>query len=341
MIRFCLVSAILFLHPLMSSSQEDLNFIKDDSIHSAGSNDTTDWLFTAPETGQINLLSMMSDIIKNNWSSFFPMGAASFADSVILYDPGAPGEIPGNDPDPKYQKAASSLGVPNYDASQDTGSVSLGRGGCIVLKFSDNILINGTGPDLIVFLSDSNSEEVHVLVSQDGEVYRSIGIVSKEYPFADISPRGESGSRYSYIKLRDNPDGDKNTLKLGADIDAVGAINTALFFTIPADSLFINNSNQFRSSAKNYLSSIAGRIREFPGAAVLIEAHTDDRGTKEYNSIISQQWSGLIRDYFLDEEHLGNVQVHPIGFGESRPLISNASVEGQWKNRRVEILIIR
>jgi OOP family OmpA-OmpF porin len=319
-----------------------MNMMKGDSIHSAAWIDSIGLPDSAPESGQENPPSVMADMIKNHWDSFFPMGAASFSDSVISYDPGSSDEIMGNDQDKKYHKAGSSIGIPNFDALEDTGSVSLGRGGCIVLKFSDNILLNGNGPDLCVFLSDLNSEEVHVLISQDGNVYRSIGNVSKEHPFADISPRGETGARYSYVKLRDNPDqGEKNTPKSGADIDAVGAVNTALFFSIPADSLVVNGSNRLHPSAKRFLSPIAGRIRQFPGSTVLIEAHTDELGSENYNSIVSQQGSGLIRDYFLDEEQLADVQFRPIGFGESRSLFQNSSVEERRKNRRIEILIAR
>ncbi len=293
------------------------------------------------ETGHRYPSSVMGDIIRNCWSSFFLMGAASFADSVISYDPGAPGEKTGDEPDLKHQKTASSLGIPNYDASRDTGSVSLGRGGCIVLKFSDNLLIDGTGLDLAVFLSDSNSETVNVLISQDGIVYRSIGNVSKENPFVDIFPYAETDTRYAYVKLRDNSNDEKNMPKLGADIDAVGAINTALIFSVPADSLVISETSGFGPSAKKYLSPVADRIRQFPGATILIEAHTDDRGSENYNLIVSQKWSGLVRGYFLDEEQLTDIRFRPIGYGESRPRFPNISEKARRENRRIEILIIR
>ena len=341
MIRFCLISIIFIVHPIASSCQENKNIINGDIIQSVVWNDSTNRYGSASETGHKRPPAVVSNIIRNHWSFLFPMGAASFADTVISYDPGAPGENTGDEPDLKYQNAVSSLGIPDYDAIQDTGSVSLGRSGCIVLKFLDNLLIDGIGPDLAVFLSDSNSETVHVLISQNGNIYRSIGNISKENPFVDISPYGETNARYAYVKLRDNSNDEKNMPKFGADIDAVGAINTALCFSVPADSLVPNENNRLGPSVKKYLSPVVDRIRQFPGATVLIEAHTDNRGSENYNLFLSQQWGGLVRDYFLDQEHLTNAQYLPVGFGESRPRFQNSFEEGRRKNRRIEILIIR
>jgi OOP family OmpA-OmpF porin len=73
----------------------------------------------------------------------------------------------------------------------------------------------------------------------------------------------------------------------------------------------------------------------------LIEAHTDDRGSENYNLIVSQKWSGLVRGYFLDEEQLTDIRFRPIGYGESRPRFPNISEKARRENRRIEILIIR
>jgi outer membrane protein OmpA-like peptidoglycan-associated protein len=340
MIRF-LILLLVLVHPLNGYCQE--NQMENGRLVKTSLTDTTEKHNTIEsQNGQESSAPIILNILKDNWTSFFPMGAVSFADSVIDYDPGSLGKHADDEPPLKYQNYQASVGTPDYDAVRDTGSVSLGMGGYIVLKFCDNLLIDGYGPDLYISLSDSASEEVHVLISQDGRIFQSVGTVSKYYPVINIAPYTEPGTRYAYVKLRDNPDqGDKQSLKSGADIDAVGAINTAMVFVIPADLLIQYELTQLDSSAKTVLSPIAAQIRQFPGSTVWIEAHTDSRGAADYNLILSQQWSGLIRNYLIDQEHLDEVAYRTTGFGESRPVASNESEKGRRKNRRIEILIIR
>jgi len=74
------------------------------------------------------------------------------------------------------------------------------------------------------------------------------------------------------------------------------------------------------------------------GKMVLVEGHTDDRGSDEHNLQLSmsrvRQIEALMRDIGVPEE---NVSV--IGYGESMPKFDNSTEEGQQKNRRVDFKI--
>ena len=74
------------------------------------------------------------------------------------------------------------------------------------------------------------------------------------------------------------------------------------------------------------------------GKMVLVEGHTDNRGTAEHNLELSmkrvRQIENLMRDIGVPEE---NVSV--IGYGESMPKYDNSTEEGQQKNRRVDFKI--
>ena len=85
----------------------------------------------------------------------FPEGIASFADSVLSYDP----VINGSQPTEPHRVPENALGIPDYtDDSDCTGNatcafVSLGDGGSITLQFTDNLL-TGSGDasdDLWIF----------------------------------------------------------------------------------------------------------------------------------------------------------------------------------------------
>ncbi|MDZ7605412.1 MAG: OmpA family protein [Cyclobacteriaceae bacterium] len=74
------------------------------------------------------------------------------------------------------------------------------------------------------------------------------------------------------------------------------------------------------------------------GKMVLVEGHTDDRGSDEHNLQLSmervRQIETLMRDIGVPEE-----RVSVIGYGESMPKYDNSTEEGQQKNRRVDFKI--
>ena len=73
----------------------------------------------------------------------FPLGERSFADEVVNYAMGHPEPKPANARDPE-----AALGVPDYNPKYRSNSVSLGCGGSLTLRFTDNALVDVDGPDL-------------------------------------------------------------------------------------------------------------------------------------------------------------------------------------------------
>ena len=161
----------------------------------------------------------------------FPQGAASFADAVVSYAVG-PGGVTA-----PHQVASSATGVPNYagDNSCDLPScsfVSLGDGGSVTLRFTDNLL-TGSGSaalDLWVFEVGPDIEDTFVEISKDGVTYVSVGKVFGSTAGIDIDAFGFGvADQFGYIRLTDDPnEGGNSGATVGADIDAVGAISTVV-----------------------------------------------------------------------------------------------------------------
>jgi len=172
----------------------------------------------------------------------FPNGDASFADVVVSYEPlfdGGPGPTHPNFIDP-----AEALGPPDYCCGDNQpGSVSLGDGGRITLRFTDNAL-TGSGPDgladLHIFEVGSQVEATFVEISVDGVTFLSVGSVSGSVSSVDIDPylvnAGlPANTEFRYVRLTDNTNaGGQTGDTVGADIDAVGAISTVIV-ECPAD----------------------------------------------------------------------------------------------------------
>jgi hypothetical protein len=148
----------------------------------------------------------------------FPDGDISFADQVISFSPG---------PD---------VGAPHLDSSQVLGApdgnhLSLGDGGSLIVRFSDNSLTTSgdATPDLHIFEVGAVVEVFNVSISQDLVNWIDLGDLSGQPTSIDID--GVAGvvafAQYSYVRLIDVGPNQTGSPFGEADIDAIGAISSA------------------------------------------------------------------------------------------------------------------
>jgi len=162
----------------------------------------------------------------------FPEGAVSFADVVVGYAP----VVQAGEPTAANQTAQKALGVPDYESGGGCGDaaacsfVSLGDGGSITLRFTDNVLTgsDSVAMDLWVFEVGPDVEDTFVEVSSDGSTWFSVGKVFGSTAGIDLDAFGfGTNSSFSYVRLQDDgEEGDQSGVSVGADIDALGAIST-------------------------------------------------------------------------------------------------------------------
>lgn len=157
----------------------------------------------------------------------FPQGAVSFADAIVSFDP----VIKGGQPTAPYLIATEALGAPDYPEGATEGYVSLGDGGSITVRFTNNSL-TGSGSsdqDLWIFEIGPDVEDTFVEISKDGTTWHSVGAVTGSTRGVDIDAFGWSPLDYfSFVRLTDDPAlDDQSGNTVGADIDAIGAITSA------------------------------------------------------------------------------------------------------------------
>jgi len=163
-------------------------------------------------------------------NDFYQLGSSSFADSVFRYTPTAGG---GPVPIAGLQNSGSALGAPDYSGIGEPiagqGAVSLGRGGVLIVQFTDNILTgsNDARADLAVY-EVGLAEQVKVEVSPDNVNYTSVGFASFNNRYIDLDAFGFSSlSQLFYVRLTDVAnEGSLSGDSVGADIDAVGALSS-------------------------------------------------------------------------------------------------------------------
>ena len=116
----------------------------------------------------------------------------------------------------------------------------------------------------------------------------------------------------------------------------------------------IDDSNKYRSdknvefsfdkysitpSYKYFLDSLKEFIELHKNISVIIEGHTDNVGSNQYNMALSQRRANSVLNYLI-EKGIDKKILTAMGIGEVRPIASNASPMGRALNRRTEIYII-
>jgi peptidoglycan-associated lipoprotein len=85
------------------------------------------------------------------------------------------------------------------------------------------------------------------------------------------------------------------------------------------------------------LEAHAQYLSQNPGAAVTLEGHTDERGTREYNLALGERRALSVRQ-FMSLLGASGQQLRTVSYGEERPAASGHNEEAWAQNRRVEIL---
>lgn len=148
-----------------------------------------------------------------------PAQGDPWADRVVSYTPGKPAPTKAKNPE-------AALGKTDYTKGAGRRFVALGHGGELVLEFTDNVLVDGPGEDLVIFEIGPAIEGMRVAVSTDGKDWVSVGQVKGARSTLDIGPHVKSGQQFHFVRLSDARQGKSNKVDAaGADIDAVGTIN--------------------------------------------------------------------------------------------------------------------
>jgi outer membrane protein OmpA-like peptidoglycan-associated protein len=96
------------------------------------------------------------------------------------------------------------------------------------------------------------------------------------------------------------------------------------------------NKSNIRPDARPVLDEAARTLKEEGGIAVICAGHTDSVGTDAYNMKLSRRRANAVRDYLVGHG-IAASRIRTEGFGESRPVASNATADGRAQNRRVEL----
>jgi outer membrane protein OmpA-like peptidoglycan-associated protein len=115
----------------------------------------------------------------------------------------------------------------------------------------------------------------------------------------------------------------------------------------PGDSILVSMRINFdfdkadiRPDEYKTMHQIGELLNIYPDSRVHISGHTDFIGPDEYNIRLSQRRVNSVLSFLTNRERISyNRFFMPIGYGELRPVDTNTTAEGRFRNRRVDFMI--
>lgn len=121
----------------------------------------------------------------------------------------------------------------------------------------------------------------------------------------------------------------KEDLK-GATIERVGE---GIKITFDSGLMFGFDSSTLTPGTKDNLTGLAKTLNKYSDTNILIEGHTDKKGTEKYNMNLSEQRARAVATY-MEQLNVQSSRITSNGHGELQPVSENDQL-----NRRVEVAI--
>jgi outer membrane protein OmpA-like peptidoglycan-associated protein len=99
------------------------------------------------------------------------------------------------------------------------------------------------------------------------------------------------------------------------------------------------DKSNIRADARPILDEAVRTLAGEPDINISVEGHTDNIGTDAYNEKLSLRRAHAVASY-LTKGRITQGRMTVTGYGESKPVASNATADGRAQNRRVELRIV-
>jgi OOP family OmpA-OmpF porin len=101
---------------------------------------------------------------------------------------------------------------------------------------------------------------------------------------------------------------------------------------------FKTGSAQLSAGSEDLLDTAVNALRENPSVDVIVEGHTDSRGSDTFNQRLSERRAQSVVNYLVSKG-IDASRLTARGRGESMPVASNDTKDGRYKNRRVDLVV--
>lgn len=107
---------------------------------------------------------------------------------------------------------------------------------------------------------------------------------------------------------------------------------------MPSDITFENNRADIKSNFYGTLNSVGVVLRKFDKTTIKIAGYASNTGSAMHNQELSERRAQSVASYLI-AQGINSHRVMSVGYGARYPVATNATLEGQARNRRVEVTI--
>ena len=110
-------------------------------------------------------------------------------------------------------------------------------------------------------------------------------------------------------------------------------------YCITLDIKFDIDKSIIRDEYRDEVGRVAMFMQKYPSTTAVIEGHTDNVASAEYNLGLSQRRADSVVNYLVDKFGIDRSRLTAKGYGLTRPIADNTTDAGKQKNRRIEAII--
>jgi peptidoglycan-associated lipoprotein len=100
------------------------------------------------------------------------------------------------------------------------------------------------------------------------------------------------------------------------------------------------DSSSVSSSEMSKVRSVAQHLNANPRQAVIIQGHTDERGSREYNLALGERRALAVREVLMSMG-VGADRIQTLSFGEEQPAVPGFDESAWSMNRRAEFQLMQ
>lgn len=128
---------------------------------------------------------------------------------------------------------------------------------------------------------------------------------------------------------------DKQAEELKADLKGarVERVGEGIKITFDSGLMFDFDSYSLTPGTKQNLTGLSKTLNKYEDTNILIEGHTDKKGTEDYNMTLSKKRAQAVANY-IGQLNVKSGRVTTEGYGEAQSISEN-----DQENRRVEVAI--
>ncbi len=108
---------------------------------------------------------------------------------------------------------------------------------------------------------------------------------------------------------------------------------------MPSRLLFATNQFTFSEETAQTIAKLSKQLHSLGIKKLIIQGHTDNVGSEEYNQELSLKRANSVAEVTFKHGFNPN-DVKTIGYGSTKPVVSNDTEEGRSENRRVAVIIV-